>query len=206
VSRDPPASYESEKVYFDYFGWPYYWSGSQIWGNAGKPIPQPHFGQTTDEKDSRHHWQARRPDALLHHASSLMLAGIEALDGESGFVEDIIIDTETWAVHRVVANLASWWPLTESVLLNPQNVGRFNWKSKRLEVALRREELRLAPRFNPEYGVNEDSRTQRTDYYGRPAFEESRYAVPPGSVSETPAEKRRAHEHNARDRENSGGN
>jgi sporulation protein YlmC with PRC-barrel domain len=80
---------------------------------------------------------------MLHKASKLLGAMVQASDGEVGTVEDLYFDKAEWRVKYLAVRTDT--PGTNIVLLEPSAV-RSPWNSAAVPVALTRAEInRLAP-------------------------------------------------------------
>ncbi len=139
LTHDTPVSRQYEEKYHGYYGWPAYFDGPSMWGN------NPYF--TRDPKA----WAAPTVNAKSwnpHLRSMRAVDGyhIQARDGETGHVEDFIIDTETWAVRYLVVATQNWWP-GKRILLSPHWISRVRWEDSKVFVRESRERIKAAPEF-----------------------------------------------------------
>jgi len=76
ICMDETLSAQDEIKYYDYYGWPYYWAGEDIWGPATLP-------QRRDIAESH---QSPRSDAALSrpHAHGTAVATAQAADRRRG--------------------------------------------------------------------------------------------------------------------------
>jgi hypothetical protein len=163
LNSDQPVSRQYETQYYNYYGWPNYWSGPHIWGRSVHPgrqrgginwpggmgIPPaepsipPGKGAAADgpfvhrEVVGDPHLRSTQ-DVTGHH--------IQALDGEIGHVEDFIIDDETWAIRYLVIDTKNWWG-GKRVLISPQWIERVSWGEMKVFVNLLREKVKCAPEY-----------------------------------------------------------
>ena len=114
------VSRHQEMEYLDYYGYPYYWGHSGLWGSHALPM------RPTAEQTALHHKAATRPergtadrgDTHLRRTSEVTGYVIRATDGEVGHVEDYLFDDVSWAVEYLVVNAGNWWR-GEHVLVAP---------------------------------------------------------------------------------------
>lgn len=144
IDADKPVSRQHETAYFDYYGYPYYWTGPFTWG----PVPFPRETSATyaaDEAEAREREQ-RNPN--LRSANEVNGYGIEAVNGTIGHVEDFIFDDESWALRYFVVDTRKWLS-HRHVLISTDWVERVSWEDRKAYVALTREEVRESPEYDP---------------------------------------------------------
>jgi PRC-barrel domain len=102
IESHRPVSRQYEEEYYQYYGWPYYWEGSGLWGMSGFPIPQvaakPLPGKPATAS-SRSHEGA---DAHLRSTNAVNGYHIQASDGIIGHVCDFMMDAQSWAIRQLV--------------------------------------------------------------------------------------------------------
>ena len=92
-------SREHETSYYDYYGWPYYWVGGDVWGAGTFPgdlVTENRIAMAVREQ------QTEAQDTHFRSAREVMHYYIEATDGDIGHVEDFILDDETWEIRYMV--------------------------------------------------------------------------------------------------------
>ncbi|MCY7285868.1 MAG: PRC-barrel domain-containing protein [Cyanobacteria bacterium CAN_BIN43] len=164
LSSDKPVSQQFELDYYDYYGWPTYWSGSYIWG----AYPYPRL-----EAD-REKWDEITPedqgwDPHLRSTREVMGYHIQATDGEVGHIEDFIIDDETWAIRYLIVDTRNWWP-GKKILLAPQWIDHVSWNESKVFVNLPRETIKQAPAYTDESPLSRDYETRLHQHYDRPSY------------------------------------
>ena len=102
IETHKPVSRQYEEAYHKYYGWPYYWEGSGLWGLSGFPIlelpPKPITGEAAA-------WNGPSPesaDAHLRSAKAVEGYHIQASDGTNGHICDFMMDARTWAILQLV--------------------------------------------------------------------------------------------------------
>jgi uncharacterized protein YrrD len=162
IELDRPVSREQERSYYDHYGYPYYWSGSGLWGQAEYPIMVDALGARDGAADER--VLARRDAADPHLRSSDEVRGyrIETSDGDIGHVEDFLFDERTWQIRFVVVDTQNWLP-GRLVLLAPQLITGIDWERRHVRVKVPREAVRQSPRYERHARLSEDElvRVQR---------------------------------------------
>lgn len=148
LDRDMPVSQQFEQAYYDYYGWPRYWNGPNMWG-----------GYPSVERD-RSRWRECAKDAKAQGLDTLWSTrevtsyDLHACDDEVCHVEDFIIDAErTWAIRYLVADTKNWWPGTH-VLVSPQCIQRVSWLEQQVFVDLSRESIKASPELTADSLLN----------------------------------------------------
>jgi sporulation protein YlmC with PRC-barrel domain len=156
-------SREHETSYYDYYGWPYYWVGGDVWG-AGT-FPSDLATQQRLEMAAR---EQETGDSHLRSAKEVMGYYIEATDGDIGHVEDFVVDDDTWEIRYMVVDTKNWWP-GKKVLVAPEWIERVSWADSRVYVDLSREAIKSGPEFDPDV-LNRDYEERLYKHYDRPGY------------------------------------
>jgi len=144
ISMDDGLSAQDELKYFDYYGWPYYWGGDDIWGPAA--LPQELIDQRVERKKSLTNVINRS-----HLRSTKEVRGytIQATDGEIGDVDDFIIDDEPWVIRYIVVDTGNWWS-GKKVIVAPPWISHVDWQHSSVYVNLSRAAVKSGPEFDPD--------------------------------------------------------
>lgn len=156
-------SREHEMAYHDYYGWPYYWVGGDVWGVG--PYPGALAIENRVPVDPEDY---RGNDPHLRSAHEVTGFYIAATDGDIGHVEDFIIDDESWEIRYMVVDTQNWWP-GKKVVVSPEWIERVSWSDSRVYVDLSREAIKSGPEFDPER-LNRDYEERLYGHYHRPGY------------------------------------
>jgi hypothetical protein len=163
VDTHRPISRAYEAAYADYFGYPYYWGGSALWGPAPYPaVVGPSLGAEIEAR-ALAQAEAAVPAADEHLRSTRDVTGyhLQALDGKLGHVEDFLIEDDTWAIRYIVVDTSDWW-FGKHVLIPPDWVREVDWTKRNLVVDVTRASVKQAPEFDSAEHVN---RQWEADYF-----------------------------------------
>lgn len=171
-----PVSRQYEEAYARYYGYPFYWGGSAMWGTASYPaqghvpVPPPDRSQPepviAEERPVLEAIGAMNPeDVHLRSCNDAEGYHIDASDGEIGHVEDFLVDDESWEIRYLVVDTSNWW-FGNKVLISPKWVEAVSWADSKAVVNLTREAIRNAPAYDPDNlpGAEEHERLHR--HYG----------------------------------------
>jgi hypothetical protein len=102
IESHKPVSRQYEEEYYRYYGWPYYWEGSGLWGMAGVPLlelpPKPFPGEPATAIGP----SPENADAHLRSTQAVNGYHLHATDGTLGHVCDFMMDDQTWAIPQLV--------------------------------------------------------------------------------------------------------
>jgi hypothetical protein len=166
LDEHEPVSKQYEKEYYKYYGWPYYWIGTNMWGFGALP------GLLYDETEvvHKHNEPASEPgDSHLRSIDEVIGYNIQTTDDEIGVVEDFILDDESWAIQYMVVNTRKWLP-GKKVLIALAWINSIDWRKRNVKVLLSSEQVKNSPKFDPSVPVNREYEIQLYDYYGRPQY------------------------------------
>ncbi len=168
VDTDKPVSRQHEQQYFGYYGYPYYWGYSGLWGAGMYPGLLASTGPGPARAPAE---GVAKPDADVHLRSINEVRGyhIAGTDESIGHIDDFIVDDETWEVRYLVIDTKNWW-FGKKVLIAPHWASRISWLERTVHVELSRQAVKDSPEWNPGAGVNRAYETRLYDYYGRPVY------------------------------------
>lgn len=153
-----PVSRQYESEYHRYYGWPYYWEGTGVWGAEATPLGLgssiPTSGTAPVERDVRRTVSTRTGAGVeeSHIRSAREVAGyhIKATDHEVGHIDDYLVDADSWTIDSIVIDTSNW-PGGKAVVLARQRIGRVDWSTKQIFVNASSQEVRNSPEFSESY-------------------------------------------------------
>jgi hypothetical protein len=167
IEAHKPVSRQFEAQYFEYYRWPFYWSGPMLWGPGALPgpvpldAPPPELPPPTPPADPE--------DSHLRSANEVAGYHIQALDHEFGHVEQFLFDDENWAIRYLVVDTRNWWP-GKRVLLAPQWISEVCWSELRVYVDFDRDTVRRAPEYEPAAPITLEYEQKLFDHYSREPY------------------------------------
>lgn len=138
IELHKPLSRQYEEEYYRYYGWPYYWEGSGLWGMSGFPIldlpPQTSPGGPSPES----------ADAHLRSTQAVTGYHIQASDGTIGHVCDFLIDSQSWAIRQLVIKTGHRFSGKE-VQIPTDKVARISYEESTVYVNLTADAVEQSP-------------------------------------------------------------
>ncbi len=179
IDTDMPVTRQHETDYLDYYSYPYYWGGMGLWGRSGNPymlVPgDAGYGPATaaraeaDSAQARTEARERDNDPHLRSCKAVVGYHIEAIDGEIGHVQGMLVDEESWAIRYLVVSTSNWW-LGHNVLVAPQWIKRVSWAEQTVAVGLTRDALKQAPWYDAAKPLGRDMEIAVYKHYGRAGY------------------------------------
>lgn len=139
LDEDAPISRTYEKTFYDHYMWPYYWMGEGMWGNVTHPAYLfPTKNQVSEKLDTRTPEEKQDPPLRSGHE----LTKYRLMSGEDvlGYVEDVLLDPETWEVKYFQCDTRKWFH-GKTLHVSPEKVTDVDWHHHRLSVDFTQEEL-----------------------------------------------------------------
>jgi uncharacterized protein YrrD len=172
IDTDRPVSRQYEIAAYDFYGYPYYWGGSSLWGMMdmpmggviapfGAPLAGSALEPRRDEGETaalaREAAEAERDAADPHLRSSAEVIGYDlaASDGSIGHVDDFLIDEASWRIMLLVVDTHNWLP-DRLVLLPPSSVQSVDWSARQAQVRISRQAVHDSPPYTRSSPVHED--------------------------------------------------
>ena len=158
-------SREHERSYYDYYGWPYYWVGGDVWGGAALPA-----SLAAEQQMEMAVVEQEENDDSTHLRSAKEVIGyyIEANDGDIGHVDDFVVDDDSWEIRYMVVDTKNWWP-GKKVLVAPEWIERVSWADSRVYVDLSRDAIKTGPEFDAAH-LDRDYEERLYKNYDRPGY------------------------------------
>jgi hypothetical protein len=168
INTHQPVSRQHEVVYLSYYGYPYYWDGPQMWGQAYSPsdvaMPTKVFEEATADRIKR-----ESLDSHLRSTAAVTGYHIDASDGEIGHVDGFIVDDHAWAIRYIEVATQNWWP-GKKVLISPAWIERLSWHEETVYVALFRDTIQSGPEYIKSRPISREYENQLHRHYGRPPY------------------------------------
>ncbi|MEP7187562.1 MAG: PRC-barrel domain-containing protein [Roseiflexaceae bacterium] len=143
-------SRQHEEEYFAYYGYPYYWGGSGLWGGAMSPnLIAMSAARTSDSTPA----VEQHGDPHLRSAREVSGYMIQARDGDLGHVADFVVDDASWTIRSIVVDTRNWWP-GKHVLVAPESIVAVNWAHGVVSIDLEREQIKQKPVYEPSQLLN----------------------------------------------------
>jgi hypothetical protein len=167
IESDKPVTKQQETAFFDYFGYPYYWSGPLRWG----PMPFPPSAGNAMRSGPDHWWEQQRRticgqgDPHLRSADAVTGYHIEATDGAIGHVQDFLFDEQDWSLRFLAVDTRNWWP-GRHVLVAIDWIESVSWGERKVHVSMTRDAIRRAPEWHPEFALLAEGEDYRHDNDG----------------------------------------
>ena len=168
INTHEPVSRQHEAAYLGYYGYPYYWGGPNLWGQAfypgGLTFQPPATMGSMEERIRR-----ESPDSHLRSTEAVTGYSIDAADGEIGHLDGFIVDDQAWAIRYIEVATRNWWP-GKKVLVSPAWIKQVSWLESKVAVGLTREAIQNCPEYNEYTPITREYENQLYFHYGRPPY------------------------------------
>jgi hypothetical protein len=148
IEEHQPVSRQYEEEYYRYYGWPHYWLGDGIWGMSGFPIvtlpttPFPSEAVITGDHGNKN-------DAHLRSTQSVGGYNLQASDGIIGHVSDFLMDTQTWAMPKLVIKTGHRL-MGREVEISIKKIERISYEDSKVFVKMTGREVEQSPDHSPQ--------------------------------------------------------
>ncbi|MDF1762159.1 MAG: PRC-barrel domain-containing protein [Oleibacter sp.] len=179
IDTDKPVSRQHEMDYLDFYGYPFYWEGNNLWGGSMTPyaINPQYTGYMPEQKttfkanhvyenlERLHH---QKVDPNLRSCQAVIGYHIHAKDGQIGHITGILVEESNWAIRYFVVKAWHWYGGRE-VLISPEWITALRWVNDSVSVDLSRQKIKDAPVFDSSKELNrqhEESIYEHYELYG----------------------------------------
>jgi hypothetical protein len=172
IDTDKPVSRQHEIRYLEHYGHPYYWDGSGTRGEGA--YLGMHAGAADRGSNARIEADAARQrsqddDPHLRSCREVTQYHVHASDGEVGGVNGFLIDEHGWVIRYLIVNTSRWW-LGHQVLIAPEWIGEVSWPHQTVTTSLTRQQIRLAPTYQPGVPLGRDLEAGLYAHYGEVGY------------------------------------
>lgn len=140
IDTDKPVSRQHETLYFDYYGYPYYWGGQGLWAERQR---EDEVGLGVERA------QHRQDDPHLRSCDAVVSYHVQAGDGEIGHIAGFLVDEVNWAIRYLVVDTSNWL-MGRKVLIAPAWISGVHWSTETVSVDLSRAAIQASPVFDPD--------------------------------------------------------
>jgi len=171
IDTQKPVSRQHEMAYADYYGYPYYWGGSGLWGQglyAPLLVSRKDIGCVPLE-DSIATPQHPGNDPHLRSCQSIIGYHIHASDGDIGHLQEMLVDEKTWSIRYMVVDTSDYW-VGHEVLVSPDWVKRIDWDESKVTLDLLQQSVKDSPRFESSTELNRVQEAAIHQHYKRPTY------------------------------------
>ena len=182
IDTDKPVSRQHEIDYYNYYGYPNYWDGADLWGLGVYPLPwvgaSPDVAvssrPSSDDSVTRQRQQRldrERESVDSHLRSSKEVIGYEimATDGPIGSVENFVFDDKSWAIVYIVVDTRKWLP-GKHVLLAPEWIDSVSWSEHEVYVKVTRQAVETSPEYDLSFPLSRKHETELYKHHGRTGY------------------------------------
>jgi len=180
IDTDKTDSRQQEIRYHGYYGYPFYWGGAGLWGDddypsmsmeavpgyVAPPVPAPDMPELEVQGEP---FRVRQDDPHLRSCKAVIGYHVQAVDGDVGHVQALLVDVETWAVRYIVVDTSNWW-LGHQVLIAPQWIGDVRWSDATVMVNLTQQAVKDAPAYDSAAMPDREQEAGIHDHYGRTGY------------------------------------
>lgn len=169
IDTDKPISRQYERSYLGYYGYPYYWGGSGLWGEYAYP------GAVLSETgDSTYRGYLQSPsdddgDPHLRSCEAVKGYHVHASDGDIGHIQGFIVDDTTWSIRYLIVNTSNWW-LGHEVLVSPEWIQAISWSESKVTTNLDRQAIKSSPVYDESAVLNRDAEVVIYNHYDRNGY------------------------------------
>jgi uncharacterized protein YrrD len=145
---DPQVSLsrEAEAQVLGYYGYPYYWGETGVWGsfdNPGALLTAPPL-EVSEIQPTSHGIDPESRD--LRSIAKSTGYHVHATDGDIGHVDDFLIGQESWRIRYLLVDTSNWIG-GRSVIVSADQVEGVDRQHDKLRVGVTRDAIKHGPSF-----------------------------------------------------------
>lgn len=98
--------------------------------------------------------------------NSLLNFDIEAVDGDIGFIKDILFDDQQWTVRYLTVDTKRWIPLSKKVLITPVALQSLDVENEKVRLLLSKQDVLDSPSIDKHKPVSRQFEEILFDFFG----------------------------------------
>ena len=180
IDIDKPVSRQHEVDFLEYYGYPYYWGDTCIWGDSMYPyslyagiVQYPEQLHEVDglvvARNKAHSEQHQDDDPNLRSGNTIVGYHIHAIDRNIGHVSGLIIEDNTMAVRYLIIDTTNWFG-GHKVLISPEWIKRMDWSDNSVTVNLTSKQVKEAPEYLSNKALTREHEVAVYEHYGLPGY------------------------------------
>jgi len=182
IDTDKPVSRQHETHYYNYYGYPSYWEGANLWGlgaypmpwigaagDVRQPSPHPSDHGATRERQRCVERDAEAADSHLRSSNEVIGYEIMATDGPIGNVENLVFDEKSWAIRYFVVDTRKWLP-GKHVLVSPEWIDSVSWAEHQVYVNVARRAIETSPEYDDLHPLSREHEAALYRHHGRAVY------------------------------------
>tara|TARA_R110001583_G_scaffold195499_1_gene374375 strand:+ start:36283 stop:37086 length:804 start_codon:yes stop_codon:yes gene_type:complete len=180
IDTEKPVSRQHEIDFLGYYGYPYYWGSTGIWGESMYPysfydgiVQRPEEHQELDgialEHDKANRKQHQNDDPHLRSSKAIIGYHIHAKDGDIGHVSAVLIEDDSMVVRYLVVDTTNWFG-GKKVLISPEWIDDISWLDNSVTINLICEQIKEAPEYQISKELNRDYESELHKHYGLSSY------------------------------------
>ncbi|MDQ2087423.1 PRC-barrel domain-containing protein [Herbivorax sp. ANBcel31] len=164
IDSQKPVSRENEDKIAKYYSWPNYWNGLGVpLGTAyAPPSQQPLIFKETNRNISQDN---ELKDEGLRSTVEVTGYEVSTIDGNLGYVEDFIVDDESWLIRYMVLDTKKNLD-GKKVLIAPEWINFISWNQKKFSVNIPKESIQKCPDFDVSLPISREYEELLYNHYG----------------------------------------
>jgi hypothetical protein len=167
IDTDKPVSRQHEADFFDYYGYPYYWGGPDLWGAGSYPVNP--IGVVPSSTNAPGKYGKAPIDPHLRSAHEVTGYRLHTSNAPIGHIEDFLLDDVSWEIRYLVVNTRNWLP-GKRVVIPPQWIKQVDWSERAVDVDVTRETIQAAPEYHAATDFSRTHEVKLYRHYHRPGY------------------------------------
>jgi len=167
IDVNKPIERHREHKLVSHFAWPAYWADDLPTGRGFSEAASLGSTQPTETEGAEAVLGPQHGiDPHLRSVRGVTGYQIHTTDGNVGFIEDILVDVETWKIRYVVVDTRRFLP-GKRVLIAAQWINDVDWSARSIGVDVREQLVKDAPEYDPDQPVDRAFEQRLHAHYGR---------------------------------------
>jgi hypothetical protein len=163
IDTERPIERQAELALYEHYGWAPYWVAIE------PPAPVVPIKTAGEAAEAERQAMIGRlgGDPHLRSGKEISDYRVEAMDGEIGQIDDLLLDDQTANIRYAVVDTRNWLP-GKHVLIAPQWIREVTWAESKAFVNLTREAVRHSPVYTSLAALDKEYESRLYGHYGYP--------------------------------------
>jgi hypothetical protein len=172
IDTEKPISRQKEEELHDYYAWSYYWGYPLYYNSLGTELyPNIQYTDMFINKALDENKQKNQTEEENHLRTTREVIGysVQTKNGEFGYVDDFIVDSDEWVIRYLVLNTGDFLP-SRKILTGAHWVKDISWDNRAVSFDIDINTLRNGPTYDSSVLLSRDFERRVYQYYEKTPY------------------------------------
>jgi hypothetical protein len=143
-----------------------------------KPIDRQYEKDLSGHYGWQPYWNDEGKTQNLISMNEVMKYHINALDGEIGHAEDLIIDDADWSIRYLVVDTSNWNPNAKRTLIPTNWINTLDITAKKIDMNVNKDKVKDSPEYNLQDMLSREDAAKTHGFHNKEGYQPGAHVKP----------------------------